>query len=133
MMRHVPASCRPEARTDELESMATSLWSVGLSRGFRVWVKISLASLVPLCPCSARGARNNALDYAHVGDGIGKRCGNRRVVDDRPGECVCLQRVLIADFKADFFGGMEIRLGLKPGAAGLVRRGVEWDFNFDPA
>src|SRR4051794_27605515 len=131
MIRHVPALCRSEARAGEFEFMATSLF-VGLSRGCRLSVKISLEYSEPLRRRSARGTRNHALDYAHISHRIGKGGGDRRVVDNRAGECIGLQRVLVADFETDFLGSGNFRLRLKPQPAGPIWRGVERNLNIYP-
>ena len=76
------------------------------------------------------GALHHGLNYFHVRNGIFQRRRNIRVIQNRLGKQVPLYRVLVTYGKADFLG---LILGLAPHPAGLIRRRIKRDFNFDPA
>ena len=73
-------------------------------------------------------ALHNGLNYFHIRNGIFQRRRNIRVIQNRPGKQVALQRVLVAYGKADFLGLIP---GLAPHSAGSIRRRIKRDFNFD--
>ena len=86
-----------------------------------------------LGPITVFRAGHHSLHHTHVGDRIGQRSGNRRPLQNRLGEGIGLERVLIADVEPDLFGFAKIAAALQPNPAGAIGRGVERDFDLDPA
>jgi len=81
-----------------------------------------------LHPRPALSAFDQSVDDFHVRNGIFQWSRNIGVIQNRSGKQVPLNRVLITDGKADFLG---LILSLAPHSAGLIRRRIERDFNFD--
>ena len=92
-----------------------------------------------LCRCTTLGpitvfrAGHHAFQHTHVGDRIGQRSGNRCPLQNRLGEGIRLERVLIADVEPDLFCFAKIAAALEPNPAGAIRRCVERDFDLDAA
>src|SRR5262245_27119738 len=72
----------------------------------------------------------DGFDDAHVADGVGEGRRDGGVVEDRPGEKVALDRVLVADVEGDL---LDVAPALVPHQAGAVGRGVEGDLDLDAA
>ena len=75
-------------------------------------------------------ALHHGLNYFHIRNGIFQRRRNIRVIQYRLGKQVPLNRVLVTYGEADFLGLIQ---DLATHPAGLIRRGIKRDFNFDAA
>src|SRR5579884_3375918 len=87
-----------------------------------------VAHTAPLHPRTASRAAENRLNHLHIGQGIFNGRGHLGIVEDRLGEEIALDGVLVAGLQQN---ALDLVTVLVVDSAGLVGRSVEWNLDLD--